>query len=70
MLSVANLCSEMGYERFSKQKQFKVAGFYFMSPDQITMLVKKAGFCVKIMKHEAEGEGENMYYKRDICVLI
>ena len=41
-----------------------------MSPDQITMLVKKAGFCVKIMKHETEGEGENMYYKRDICVLI
>lgn len=27
-MSVANLCSELGWQRFSKQKQFKVAGFY------------------------------------------
>jgi hypothetical protein len=43
-----------------------------MSPDQITMLVKKAGFSVKIMKCEGttDTEESNMYYKRDICVLI
>lgn len=35
MFSVANLCSENGFDRFSKQKNFKVAGFYFMSPDII-----------------------------------
>lgn len=28
IVSVANLCSELGFERFSKQKEFKVAGFY------------------------------------------
>jgi 2-polyprenyl-3-methyl-5-hydroxy-6-metoxy-1,4-benzoquinol methylase len=27
-MSVANLCSENGWTRFSKQKVFKVAGFY------------------------------------------
>ena len=43
-----------------------------MSPDQIKMLVKKAGFSVKIMKCEgmADSEESNMYYKRDICALI
>ncbi len=35
MLSVANLCSDLGFDRFSKQSNFKVAGFYFMSPDII-----------------------------------
>ena len=35
MLSVANLCSESGFDRFSKQSNYKVAGFYFMSPDII-----------------------------------
>ena len=29
-ISVANLCSEKGFERFRKQKEFKVAGFYCM----------------------------------------
>ena len=27
-VTVANLCSQMGFERFKKQKTFKVAGFY------------------------------------------
>lgn len=27
-VTVANLCSQMGFDRFKKQKNFKVAGFY------------------------------------------
>jgi hypothetical protein len=27
-MSVANLCSDLGFSRFSKQRSFKVAGFY------------------------------------------
>ncbi len=44
MFTVANLCSDLGFERFSKQDNFKVAGFYFMSVDIITQLVNKANF--------------------------
>ena len=55
-VSVANLCSKLGFERFKKQKAFKVAGFYckfylshphvVMSPDIVKTLVHEAGFII------------------------
>ena len=68
MLSVANLCSKMGFDRFKQQNQFKVAGFYFMSVDIICKLAKEAGFEVKEVR--SESGSKNLYYERDICLLI
>jgi len=76
MLSVANLCSEIGFARFDKQKEFKVAGFYFMSPDIIKKIVKQNGFTIVEIKYEgcdsgeAESKEKNIYYDRDIVLLI
>ena len=67
MISVANLCSDLGWDRFSKQKNFKVAGFYFMSPDIVKQILTKNGFVIEEMR---AGESDNLYYKRDICLLI
>ena len=33
-----------GWNRFMKQKKYTVGGFYFVTPDIIRMLIKKAGF--------------------------
>lgn len=68
MFSVANLCSENGFDRFSKQKNFKVAGFYFMSPDIIKQLVNKAG--LKLVEIRSDENSQNLYYRRDLCVLV
>ena len=68
MLTVANLCSEAGFDRFKKQSVYKPAGFYFMSPDIITQLVTRAGFSVVQMRHSEPGD--NLYFSRDICILI
>lgn len=75
MLSVANLCSKLGYERFKSQKEFKVAGFYFMSPDIVHKIVEETGFQIVEEKREGmpsveEHPVKNMYYARDICLLI
>ena len=58
-VSVANLCSKLGFDRFKKQRSFKVAGFYckcinlslpynvdliVMSPDVVKTLISEAGF--------------------------
>ena len=56
-LSVANLCSDLGFSRFSKQRSFKVAGFYckfsglitlikVMSPDIVRTCLDCAGYQV------------------------
>jgi hypothetical protein len=56
-LSVANLCSDLGFSRFSKQRSFKVAGFYckfsdlitlikVMSPDIVRTCLDRAGYQV------------------------
>jgi hypothetical protein len=37
-MSVANLCSDLGFSRFSKQRSFKVAGFYCKFLELITLL--------------------------------
>lgn len=68
MLSVANLCSDLGFDRFQKQSSFKVAGFYFMSPDIIRQLVLKANF--NLVELKSDIESSNLYYKRDLCLLI
>jgi hypothetical protein len=86
--SVANLCSELGFDRFKKQKSFKVAGFYckfliqlsyrilVMSPDIVKTLVRKAGFefvktsCPQIDPSIQHEEGKNLYYDRDILMIL
>ena len=85
-ISVANLCSELGFDRFKKQKSFKVAGFYcnlfsifnfqyiVMSPDIVKTLVSEAGFeFVKTSCPQIDPlveQSSNLYYKRDILMIL
>ena len=43
-LSVADITSTLGFDRFKKQKSFKVSGFCFMSPDIAKKIVDEAGY--------------------------
>ena len=43
-LSLADITSQMGFDRFKKQKNFKVAGFCFMSPDIAIKIITEAGY--------------------------
>ncbi|CDW74331.1 UNKNOWN [Stylonychia lemnae] len=69
-MSVANLCSQKGFDRFKKQKQFKVAGFYFMSPDIVRKIVNEAGFELQRCSLDEVNESQNLYYQRDILFVL
>jgi len=79
MLSVANLCSEDGWKRFAAQREFKVSGFYFMSPDILKKIATEANFdivqsnCDSILCSSVTGRkysASNIYYRRDLLVVL
>lgn len=45
-VSTANLMAPDGWARFERQERFTVGGFYFVTPDQVDLLVDKAGMQV------------------------
>lgn len=66
-ISTANICSTLGWNRFSNQKRFTVGGFYFISPDIIRHLANKAD--LEIVQETPKDE-TNLYYNRDfLCIL-
>lgn len=66
-LHTSNLAAVNGWERFEKQDNYKIEGFYFVSPEIVKILTEKAGF--KIIK-ESSVEKDNFYYKRDYLFII
>ena len=52
-ISLADVTSDLGFQRFKNQKQFKVSGFCFMSPDMALKIVDEAGY--KIVKSNLKG---------------
>jgi len=78
----ANLAAPLGWERFSKQRKFTPAGFYFVTPEVIQVLSERNGF--QILKRSAPFSSSSssssdpsvvacertMYYNRDfLCWL-
>jgi hypothetical protein len=56
-----------GWERFQKQSNYTVGGFYFMNPSMVKSLCEKAGFTV--VRHSSP-DPSNMYYNRDFVILV
>ncbi|KAM3573084.1 hypothetical protein VYU27_004953 [Nannochloropsis oceanica] len=79
-LSTANLLTPAGFRRFAAQVKYTVGGFYFLSPDIVTLLLKKAGLKVLKTSEVPEGFKEfsddkgpakgNLYYGRDFLVVV
>ena len=69
--SAADVTSELGWERFAKQRKFSFGGFYFLCPEILLKLVKEAG--LRVVKSNLEGradEESNTYYKRDLLLVV
>ena len=79
-LSTANLLTPAGFRRFAAQTKYTVGGFYFLCPDIVTLLLKKAGLKVLKTSEVPEGFKEfsdekgpakgNLYYGRDFLVVV
>ena len=73
-VSVANIVSDLGFDRFKKQKSFKVSGFCFMSPEIAIKITTEAGF--EIVSSNLKGHVSckdlepNLYYERDILMIL
>merc|ERR1711870_88986 len=65
-LSFANLLAPDGWRRFSRQKQYSVGGFYFVSPDIVRCLFGKCGL---VILKSSVPEAGNVYLNRDLLVL-
>ena len=78
--STANLLTPAGFRRFAAQTKYTVGGFYFLSPDIVTLLLGKAGLKVLKTSEVPEGFKEfsddkgpargNLYYGRDFLVVV
>ncbi len=68
-LHTANLASEDGWKRFESQGVYRVEGFYFVVPEMVRELCRRAG--LRIVEERAAGSGSgNFYYERDYLVLL
>ena len=63
----ANLLSEEGWKRFEDQGGYRVEGFYFVVPQLVQELCRRAG--LRIVTELAGGAG-NFYYERDYLALL
>lgn len=69
-LSTANLLSEDGWKRFSRQSKFTVGGFYFLTPEIVLKLVMEAGLRLVRRSDAREDTGGNTYYDRDFLFVV
>ena len=67
--STADVTSELGWERFSKQRKFSVGGFYFVCREMVSKLVQEAGLTV-VLSLDKGGESNNTYYRRDFLLVV
>lgn len=63
----ANLTTDQGWEHFARQKTFRVETFYFMVPESVRTLARRAG--LRIL-HESTPSAGNFYYDRDYLILV
>jgi len=66
-LSVADITSRGGWDRFSKQKKYTAGGFYFTSPQIIEKLANEANF---EFVHQSKPDPANLYYDRDFLFVL
>lgn len=66
-VSTSNLMAPGGWNRFAKQEEYTVGGFYFTSPDVVRLLVQKAG--LEIVK-EGTSRASNVYLNRDFLLVL
>lgn len=67
MLHTSNLANEGGWENFARQERYRVLTHYFVTPQTIEVLARRAG--LRIVR-ESEPSSHNFYYNRDyLCVL-
>lgn len=66
-LHTSNLTTQDGWDRFKIQDRYWPGGFYFITPETINVLAKRAGF--KIIKH-SEVDTSNFYYGRDYLFVM
>lgn len=66
-LHTSNLKTQDGWERFKVQDRYWPGGFYFITPETISVLAERAGF--KIIKH-SEIDSSNFYYSRDYLFVM
>ncbi len=68
-LHTANLASEDGWKRFESQGVYRVEGFYFVVPEMVRELCRRAG--LRVVEERSAGSGSgNFYYERDYLVLL
>lgn len=63
----ANLASDGGWDRFSRQEAYRVEGFYFVVPEMVELLARRAG--LEAVEELSGGSG-NFYYERDYLILL
>ena len=66
-LHTSNLTTQAGWNRFKVQDRYWPGGFYFITPEIIETLAKRAGF--KIIKHSTLDE-TNFYKNRDYLFVM
>ena len=72
LLHTANVCSEKGWERFSKQKEFSVGGFCFTSPEIVLIMIRQQEG-LRVVSHSGEHNDpaqSNIYIERDFLVIV
>lgn len=68
-ISTSNLNSPLGWDRFEHQTRYSEAGFYFVTPDMVRLLIDKAGFQI-IKESQPDPNSPNMYINRDYLVVM
>ncbi len=66
-LHTANLTTDAGWDRFKVQDRYWPGGFYFITPETVHTLAKRAGF--KIIK-ESKTDRSNFYLNRDFLFVM
>lgn len=67
LIHTSNLSATEGWNRFSSQSAYSVAGHYFICPELLHILVEHAG--LRLVK-ESQERADNFYYARDyVCLL-
>jgi 2-polyprenyl-3-methyl-5-hydroxy-6-metoxy-1,4-benzoquinol methylase len=73
-LSVADVTSPLGFDRFSRQSKYTAGGFYFICPQIIQTFAQKCGYKIikesKAQDSTVPADQQNVYYNRDYLVIL
>lgn len=69
LIHTSNLESPLGWNRFEKQTKYSVAGFYFVVPSMIRLMILKSGLQI-VCESSPDMDPQNMYYNRDYIVIV